>query len=73
MVVWIPKKGDLLVLDANNWRPLRLPTCKRRLFSSALMAMLGPTLEAGLSPHQAAVRGGSYGDNIRAAYQHLLG
>ena len=58
---------------AEGLRPLQLPTCIRRLYGVIVVDLIGPPLEAAMSPHQAAVRDGTCGVNIRHAYQHLAG
>ena len=67
--IWIPKKeGNEL---PSGQRPLQLPSTLRRLFGSALMDIVAPSIEPLLSRHQAATKGGSCGQNIKQAYEHL--
>ena len=69
LLLWIRKElGNLLVTAQ---RPLNLPRCIRRLFGAAGMQCIGPGLEPGLDPGQAAVAGGSCHRNIRQAFAHL--
>ena len=69
LLLWIPKKCDAVRVDGQ--RPLQLPTCLRRIFSSSIMEIVGPLVEPSFTKFQAAIKGGNCGPNITAAYKHL--
>ena len=69
LLLWIPKKSDAYYPDGQ--RPLQLPTCFRRIFSSTIMNIVGPKVEPHFTEFQAAIKGGSCGPNISSAYKHL--
>ena len=71
LLVWIPKKAGADTADEQ--RPLQLPPCFHRLFAASLIEVVGPVVEQRLTPHQAGIRGGACGQNVRRAYRHLRG
>ena len=69
LLVWILKKPD--AEHPNDFRPLHLPSCFRRLFGASLADHIGPMVEPQLAPDQAAKKGGQCGPNIKLAVAHL--
>ena len=70
LLCWIPKTPG--AAQADDLRPLQLPTCLRRLFG-AIAEYAGASLESRLSASQAAIRGGSCGPNICRVVRHIEG
>ena len=71
LLLWIHKKAGADRPDGQ--RPLRLPTCFRRLFGRVITAMVAPQVEPRFSEWQALVKGGSCARNISGAFEHLGG
>ena len=70
LLSWIPKKVGASLVSMQ--RPLAIPTSLRRDYAASTCAELVPAIEPLLSPHQAAVAGGSCSVNIDWVLSHQV-
>ena len=71
MLLCTPERADSDIVDGQ--RGLQLPTTIHRLFGTAVIEAICPSVDLGLGESHATGRGGTCNSNIRAAFAHLNG